>query len=126
MSDYGITFGKSLKKNEKLLKVFKQGTIAVNVTGPDVWVATITHGLGYHPVYVFQAAPDPTNPQRRYFGHMGASVPLEGGIGLDSQIDKNELKLAWLDNSDAPGYFRAYPYTVTFYYYIFYDRLESE
>lgn len=113
----------SLDNTKPFLKTFMQGFKAVNVTGPGDWLVNITHGLGYYPIYVHMTAPDPNNPQRRYPGKAGADGP-GGSIAIDSYITRAVLTLGWRDTSAAPGSFRAYPYTVTFYYYIFYDKLE--
>jgi len=136
MTSYGIKVtkeNKSVKSTNPLdisidnakpfLKTFKQGFQAVNVTGPGNWLINITHGLGYHPVYVHMTSPDPNFPERRYPGKAAANGP-GGQIAIDSYITKEVLTLGWQDTSVAPGSFRTYPYTITFYYYIFYDKLE--
>lgn len=136
MTDYGILVAKknksaippvllddSINNKYPFLKAFKQGVAAVNVTGPGTFTADITHGLGYYPFFIYLGSPDPNNPTRRYLGNFGATGP-HGSIGMDSYITKEILKLGWTDTSASPGSFRTYPYTVTFYYYIFYDKLQ--
>lgn len=134
MTNFGIQVAKTGKKvlsqnkldeaidnNFPLLKAFKQGSGAVNVSANGTYSFDVEHGLGYYPVYIYLIAPDPTNPSRRYLGNMGASG-AHGNIDADSFIDKEKLRIAWTDNSG--GDFKTFPYTVTFYYYIFYDKLQ--
>lgn len=102
------------------LKSFKQGTMSVNVTAAGTYTVSFRHGLGYAPFFVHYAAPNPANPDRKYIGCVAATGP-GGTIGIDSYIDNEVLTLSWKDTNAAGA--TAYPYVVTFYYYIFYDKI---
>lgn len=135
MSDYGAKVSVSgsdvktapdtsliLNSKYPFLKAFAQGSFSVNVTGPGTFSGVITHNLGYFPAFLHLGAPDPNNPARRYTGRTAANGP-GGAIAIDSYITTSDLTIGWRDTSASPGGFRAYPYTVNFYYYIFYDEL---
>lgn len=136
MSDIGLQISKpgsdantsdasrmSASSKFPFLKTFKQGEASVNVTGPGVFSATVTHGLGYQPAFVHLESPDPNNPSRRYLGRFAAQALAI--IAAESYVTKDALILSWADTSGSPGSFRAYPYKVTFYYYIFTNPLEN-
>lgn len=135
MARYGIKVakpGKSAKSSNLLdeiidnqypfLKAFKQGVVSVNVTGAGTYTIDVTHGLGYFPTMIYFVAPDPANPTRKFFGSSAANGP-GGQIGNEAFIDKTKIRFGWQDTS-VGGAFAAYPYKVSFYYYIFYDKLE--
>jgi hypothetical protein len=134
MTDYGIKVSKSgysitdtddkmlLTSKFPFLKAKSQGNLSVSVTGPGIFSATVTHSLGYFPVFVHYSIIDPASTTDRFFGRWGAGGPF-GDIDVDSYISTSTLTIAWQDTSIAPGYFGTYPYTVYFYYYLFYDKL---
>lgn len=108
----------SLNSQEKYFKAFKQGEIAINVTGTGSFSVEVVHGLGYVPAYIFFAAFDINNLARRYVGEAAASG-VGGTIGSDSYMTAEKLVLGWNEPD-----IRSYPFKITFYYYIFYDVIE--
>lgn len=135
MSDYGIKISKDggdvktvpdsdvlLTSKFFFLKAFLQGNDTVTVTGPGIFSTTIEHNLGYFPAFVHYAIVNPADISDRYFGRASASA-VGGDITLDSNVSTSALTLGWEDTSASPGSFAPYPYTIHFYYYIFYDEL---
>lgn len=111
---------KSFSSKEKYFKAFKQNVVSINVTAVGSYSVEVVHGLGYVPVYIFFGAFDSSNLNRRYRGEATASGP-GGTLGSDSYIDKEKLVIGW---NEPTGTGHSYPFKVTFYYYIFYDKLE--
>lgn len=137
MTNLGLKISKEDKtafssNNQELLlssdlpffKTFMQGQFSLNITGAGTFTNTIDHNLGYHPAFMHLQAVNPNNPERRYLGRFAAQSGADF-IGVDSYTTRTTLTIAWYDNSAAPGGFKAYPYVITFYYYIFYDPLEN-
>lgn len=131
MADYGIKISEDgydvtdddehmiLTSKFPFLKAFTQGTASLSITSATTFTTTVTHSLGYAPAYFFFGEVNPATPNERYPGHIVAQ-----GIGLVaalSHISTTTLTLGWRDTS--AGFFAAFPYTVYFYYYIFYDQL---
>lgn len=114
----------NVRNDIPFLKAFKQGQASVSVTKAGTYTVDITHGLGYFPFHMFFVAPDPNHPDRKYFGSFAAEGvgPNGGTIGSEAYVTKTALRLGWEDTT--PNGWINYPYTVTFYYYIFYDKLE--
>ena len=133
MSNYGIKIAKSghtiteadqymiLTSKFPFMKAKNQGSLSVNVTGAGTFSATVTHSLGYYPAFIHYSIVDPVDTSDRYMARWEAG----GGylIGVDSYITASTLTIGWEDTSPSPGSFASYPYTVYFYYYLFYDNL---
>lgn len=100
-------------------KAYLQGSFSVTVTGAGTFTNTFTHSLGYHPAYFHLEIPDPNNSDRRTLASFAAAAV--GQIMVDSYTTTTQLTIGWQDTS--AGFFHAFPYTVYFYYYIFYDQL---
>jgi hypothetical protein len=111
---------KLLDERFPLLKAYKQGVASVNVTAAGTYTVDIVHGLGYVPMFVYFVAPDPNDPSKKFFGSSAANGP-GSLIANEAYATKEILRLAW-QNTGAG--FVSYPYKVSFYYYIFYDKLE--
>jgi len=135
MADYGIKVSKAgynvntasnkdliLTSQYPFLKAYAQGSFSLSITGPGTYTTNIYHNFGYFPVFLHYGEVDPANPARRYFGRFSASSPY-GVIAIDSYTTTTTLTIGWRDTSASPGYFATYPYTVYFYYYLFYDEL---
>lgn len=131
MSDYGIKISQEgysvsdgdnrmiLTSRYPFLKAHSQGAVSLNITGAGTFTTFISHNLGYHPVYNFFGEVLPSTPNDRYPGHI-AAVAL-GYVQSGSYVTTSRLYLGWTDTS--AGLFAAFPYTVYFYYYLFYDSL---
>lgn len=135
MGNYGIKISKEgydvksaalenliLHSKYPFLKAKLQGSFSISITGTGTFTNTFTHNLGYHPAYVHLASVDPNNTGRRFFGRSSADGP-SGSLTIDSYTTTSTLVIGWRDTTASPGGFKAYPYTVYFYYYLFYDEL---
>lgn len=113
-----------LTSDYPFLKAYFQGSFSINITGNGTYKKSIVHGLGYHPAYlhlgVYFATLNDTN--KRVLGCWGAES-MAGEIQTDSYVTNDSLTIGWRDTSG--GDFRSYPYTVYFYYYLFYDKLNA-
>lgn len=113
---------KILDNQYPFLKAFKQGTVSINVTAAGTYSVDVSHGLGYYPVCIYYVAADPNNPTLKSFGNFAASG-VGGEIGSECYMTKALARFFWKD-SFASGWTGSYPYKVTFYYYIFHDKIE--
>lgn len=133
MTDFGIKVSKPLfdvntaadkdmilTSKYPFLKAYLQGSFDVVVTAAGVFTNTISHNFGYKPAYLHLVIPDPNTPTRRTLGNFAASAL--GQIRCESYITTTDLTIGWQDTS--AGFFHSFPYTVHFYYYLFYDKLE--
>lgn len=102
------------------LKAYLQGSMSVEVTADDTYVSVFNHALGYVPAYLTYSSYDPANPQDRRTGVFAADG-ITGGLAFTTYVDEDDLTIAWTDTTG--GEFAPYPYTVGFYYYLFYDEL---
>lgn len=101
------------------LKAKVQGSASKSITAAGTHTVTINHALGYPPAYIYFGQINVTAPTERYPGSFGAAGA--GTIGTASYINSSDLILSWTDTHVSGAV--AYPYTVFFYYYLFYDQL---
>lgn len=101
------------------LKAFAQGSFSKSITGSGAFSQTINHNLGYAPAYIYFGEINPSSPNDRFPGSF-AAIAI-GAIYSVSHIDSTSLTISWVDTS--AGFFASFPYTVNFYYYLFYDQL---
>lgn len=102
------------------LKAFVQGSVSLSITGPSTTTTYINHNLGYYPAFVHYSIISEFSTEDRYLGRFAADGE-SGGISLDSNCDTSKVNFAWKDSHSVED--GNYPYTVYFYYYIFYDSL---
>lgn len=130
-SDYGLKISQEgyditaaddkmvLTSKFPFLKAAIQGSFSKNITGSGAFSQTLTHNLGYPPAYIYFGEIDPAVPNDRFPGSFAAVAV--GAIYSTSYIDSTDLVISWIDTS--AGLFAGFPYTVNFYYYLFYDQL---
>jgi hypothetical protein len=130
MADYGFKIsisGQDVKTatNSQLilstkfpfLKAYLQGSGSIYVPSSGTYTVTINHNLGYYPVFVHYFSFDIFTPGKRYFGRQAAQGPT-GHLSVESWVSTSQLRLAWKEIG-----FTTHPYTIYFYYYLFYDKL---
>ena len=133
MSDYGLKISESgydiktttdlhliLTSKFPFLKANVQGSGSFTVNSNDVYSLTITHNFGYYPVYMHYTMVDATSASR-FLGRWSATSGSGDTIGIESYVTTTNLVIAWQDT--ASGGTWPFPYTISFYYYLFYDKL---
>jgi len=113
-----------LTSDYPFLKAYLQGSFSLSITADGTYTNGVTHGLGYHPAYLHLGVYFATlgDTDKRILGCWSAEGP-GGEIAVDSYITDNILTIGWKDTTG--GSFESYPYTVYFYYYLFYDKLNA-
>lgn len=120
-----------INSNYDTLKIFKTGTLTLNVpedttvSTPKLYSSSVTHDLGYAPVYLPEASvgwrpgfiPDDF-VVNDYLGFPQGDIGSEAS--LDVYVDSEKLYLQYRRFS--PGNAR----TITMYYTIFYNRIDEE